>query len=42
MSNFPQFLLLAVVATASAFILWQLIRPWKKKPGNKKCDKCGN
>ncbi len=41
MSNFPNFILLLVVATATAFLLWQFMRPWKKKSsGDKKCDKC--
>lgn len=40
MSNFPNFILLMAIATATAFLLWQFMRPWKKKLGNKKCDKC--
>ncbi len=39
---FMNFLILMVVATATAFLLWQLVRPWrKKKPDDEgKCDKC--
>lgn len=35
------FITLVLVATATAFLLWQLVRPWKKKkPEEKNCDKC--
>lgn len=41
-SGIQNFLILMLVATACAFLLWQLVRPWKKKDQEKekKCDKC--
>ncbi len=42
-TGIQNFLILVLVATAFAFLLWQLVRPWKKKnpEKDKDCDKCG-
>jgi hypothetical protein len=39
-AEIQNFLILLITATAVAYLLWQLVRPWKRKE-KKDCDKCG-